>query len=564
MELVYLWVEKYKNIQSQGFNFSPRFDCKFYDEYDKDGKLKDDCKLDIKPKEHIENFFGDNINVTAIVGKNGSGKSNLLKLLFNDEKSLSYVKDSFYIFMDGTSKQLKLYYFDRLRLRHVKNIETNRTYTLSEIKENTISEHEFSMISFSPMYQELPTHTGDENTNFKNISTAYLVHNFSDSYIKFKSKTIENILLMLQDTNIDLPFKIPRKLNIVLNNSINEQLTDKISDEINNFATKAKYNIIYNYYDSLDDLSKENFIEDTKALDTYITEILGYSNIPLNNFLSTLDIQENEYSYTFLTLETILSDGNDFIDKLKELNEIDILDAIKVFNFNWKPELSSGQEAFLFQFANLYNAIKEITEEKISILIDEGETTMHPDWQKTYLKWYVDFLSKNFTDKKFHIIFTTHSPFLISDIPKQNIIFLDTYKKDEGEQKIGNCKVVDGLSQTFGANIHTLLSDSFFMEDGLMGEFAKGKINEIKEFYQKVEKEKEKNTDENLEYYNQNKDKFWQIQKIIGEPFLQRVIKNYLDELELFFTDDETLIDKELAEIEKRKVYLESLKNDKT
>ena len=27
MELVYLWVEKYKNIEKQGFHFSPRFKC---------------------------------------------------------------------------------------------------------------------------------------------------------------------------------------------------------------------------------------------------------------------------------------------------------------------------------------------------------------------------------------------------------------------------------------------------------------------------------------------------------------------------------------------------------
>ena len=31
MELVYLWVEEYKNIIGQGFNFSPRFECS-YDE----------------------------------------------------------------------------------------------------------------------------------------------------------------------------------------------------------------------------------------------------------------------------------------------------------------------------------------------------------------------------------------------------------------------------------------------------------------------------------------------------------------------------------------------------
>ena len=70
MELVYLWVEDYKNIHKQGFNFSPRFRC----EYDDETK---ELTID-ENDDYIENFFGDNINVTAIVGKNGSGKSNLL------------------------------------------------------------------------------------------------------------------------------------------------------------------------------------------------------------------------------------------------------------------------------------------------------------------------------------------------------------------------------------------------------------------------------------------------------------------------------------------------------
>ena len=32
MELVYLWVEEYKNIHKQGFNFSPRFRCEYDEE----------------------------------------------------------------------------------------------------------------------------------------------------------------------------------------------------------------------------------------------------------------------------------------------------------------------------------------------------------------------------------------------------------------------------------------------------------------------------------------------------------------------------------------------------
>lgn len=96
MELIYLWVEDYKNIHKQGFNFSPIFECKFYDEYDGNGKLKDDCKFEIKPIKHLENFFGKNINLTAIVGKNGSGKSSLLQLL-ESKRELKNI-NSFFIY----------------------------------------------------------------------------------------------------------------------------------------------------------------------------------------------------------------------------------------------------------------------------------------------------------------------------------------------------------------------------------------------------------------------------------------------------------------------------------
>ena len=40
MELVYLWVKEYKNIKNQGFNFSPRFTCK-YDEKNKKLTIED-------------------------------------------------------------------------------------------------------------------------------------------------------------------------------------------------------------------------------------------------------------------------------------------------------------------------------------------------------------------------------------------------------------------------------------------------------------------------------------------------------------------------------------------
>ena len=90
MELVYLWVKKYKNVEEEGFNFSPRFRC----EYDEDTKELKIVDKDETGEFYPKNFFGENINVTAIVGENGSGKSSLVKLfekIFLDKNGEKYI-----------------------------------------------------------------------------------------------------------------------------------------------------------------------------------------------------------------------------------------------------------------------------------------------------------------------------------------------------------------------------------------------------------------------------------------------------------------------------------------
>ena len=60
----------------------------------------------------------------------------------------------------------------------------------------------------------------------------------------------------------------------------------------------------------------------------------------------------------------------------------------------------------------------------------------------------------------------THSPFVLSDIPTQNILFLE-----KGGHKADKSEVA-----SFGANIHTMLMNSFFLKGGAMGQFAKETI----------------------------------------------------------------------------------------
>ena len=58
MELVYLWVEEYKNIKNQGFNFSPRFDCKYNENTN---------ELTLNENKEYVSIFPENINITAMI-----------------------------------------------------------------------------------------------------------------------------------------------------------------------------------------------------------------------------------------------------------------------------------------------------------------------------------------------------------------------------------------------------------------------------------------------------------------------------------------------------------------
>ena len=178
--------------------------------------------------------------------------------------------------------------------------------------------------------------------------------------------------------------------------------------------------------------------------------------------------------------------------------------------------LCTGQKILISYFGLLlkYFISKKEKFDNSIVLIDEVEVYLHPEWQKKFIFYLITFIQEFGLDNFYsQLILATHSPFIISDLPKENIIFLD---KDEN----GKCIVVDGLNEkkeTFGANIHTLLSDSFFMEDGLIGEFAKSKIDDVIK-YLNNEESKIKNDDEAQRIIN-----------IIGEPIIKKELQRMLD-----------------------------------
>ena len=133
------------------------------------------------------------------------------------------------------------------------------------------------------------------------------------------------------------------------------------------------------------------------------------------------------------------------------------------------PHISSGEYFMLCLFARLYwlftSQQEKLKEQDIVLCLDEVETTMHPSLQRVAVYQIIGFLNAVADSLKLdvhlHVIFASHSPFLLSDFHQSNVVRL----------KKGRYIQEDKL--TFAANVYDLYKDSFFLDEGVIGEFAR-------------------------------------------------------------------------------------------
>lgn len=181
--------------------------------------------------------------------------------------------------------------------------------------------------------------------------------------------------------------------------------------------------------------------------------------------------------------------------------------------------MSSGEVAMINIFATVYSALKKNTSGSILLILDEIDAFLHPKWQQDILthitRWINE--SEQFENKKVQLIVATHSPIILSDIPKDNIIYL---KKP--------FEVVSGSQLTFGANIGALFYDSFFMKQGSIGCIAKREIQWVIDNI------------ENPDLSMKEKQKMVYIINNIGDKFLRERLKSYPVYIEMVAENGET------------------------
>lgn len=88
--------------------------------------------------------------------------------------------------------------------------------------------------------------------------------------------------------------------------------------------------------------------------------------------------------------------------------------------------------------------------------------------QRQYLNTILNYLSVTGLtwECAFHLLIVTHSPFILSDIPQSNILYLQNGKQIKSNDMDVN---------PFGANVNDVLAQSFFLNKGFVGDFAKKK-----------------------------------------------------------------------------------------
>lgn len=185
--------------------------------------------------------------------------------------------------------------------------------------------------------------------------------------------------------------------------------------------------------------------------------------------------------------------------------------------------LSSGEVQMLqtlsihaYHLENLFSNTESNIDDRpkysnVNLVFDEVEISFHPEYQRQFVYRLLTMLnSLKYNFYSINVFIITHSPFILSDIPSNRVLYMNEGSMSERKNE------EDPLSdkETFGQNIGSLLYNSFFLKY-YVGDFAKKKINEI------------------LDEFDRNRsmprEKFERKIQIFGDSLLKRQMMNYFD-----------------------------------
>ena len=345
--------------------------------------------------------------ITVIAGENNTGKSTIGKVLFSIFQSLYKLDDQIIREKRNTIKHnLELLYvhatgsfFNNVEFKEIIDeilIEGSK-YDIEILKNKIL---EFISNNSEKTKNEIPEEPVKRIFDLlkipkKSFVLAILNRNFSNEFnnqiTNIYTELVGNIKLKIQDkesflsieNNIIKEIKNEHFLNTEIVYIDDPFILDDLTDElfVRNAIKNTDYNTIYNHKNYL----KYKLIQKKGSL---VDEII------LNSKLEKFYLKLNE----LFEGDIILSNRGNYVYRRKNKgNELNLIN------------LSAGLKSFAVLKMLLQNGTLE---ENGTIILDEPEIHLHPEWQIKFAELIV-LLQKEFG---MHILLTTHSPYFLKAI----------------------------------------------------------------------------------------------------------------------------------------------------
>lgn len=626
-QILFFYVEQSDNgfIRNRGFNFSANY--YFSMKKDSDGTYR--LTMDKVPAEQkiTDDFFDPAVNVTAVVGKNGTGKTTLLMelvenvnfvtannpFLKNADSELRerYERKKYAIVMLESGKAVCYHNLTNIHVPDdsIKAVNYNQIFQQTSDQDNNRGFYGFSRIYFSQsMYSAVDNYYVVDSTNgygfldhilltapsmqvragdyywdmckrqfnedydgdsqyfhnyLRGFSSSMNLNDFQQVldvyYLKrWRGLKEKNPLLKWYSPALTINVRhIPKHFGEdsasqeykdiyqIYKNAVDELTGILTPDSANSVIRRLLYNLYIEYriFSCVDAsmIQKERKLGSEKKLREYLSSLENYWVKACMDEIDKLQdiIEDSENNSDYLTRDYVTFDmgyaSNSYARVLEFLTDMwDAYDRgfmVRYLNISGLT-FSSGERSILNMYTwiamladqlDFYGRSAHELKDNVLLVLDEADLYLHPEWQRNFINEIRKAIPNLFPKKNVQIIFSTHSPIMLSDVPKQCTVFLGD---DEGTKH----------KQTFGNSIYSLYNDAFFLKDsGQMGEFAREKIDGL------IDKLKPEETEEKREdgrkhivrtympISDQDRKRYLNDIKLIGEPLLKQGLMRMLN-----------------------------------
>jgi len=377
-------------------------------------------------------------DLNTIIGKNESGKSNLIECLSGISLSGISDKSFFQKFNKNTGKHpiISVILIPTKEEEKKYKIVGETKITLNDQYDIDIEGGFSDLIKNNKIFQE-----NKKSLNELNKNVVDLFYNNDDK------RNFNNIIKMINESEKKMFLNYTYVINItekIYNNSNYTEFSECLKKcisylkeiqellpyfiEIKDYSLKSKYT--------------KSYLEDSSKSKEMLKHLLNCMDMKLDDLMEYWDISNGGDKLNFSEefnekLEKIIAEFNKFYTQekveMKAIFENDSLNfAIKTTKkYMDFEERSNGLKWYLNMFIQIMSETNSTDIENYIILIDEPGVYLHINAQKEVLKLFEDFATKNN-----QIIYTTHSPFMIYEdkLYRSRLIIKD----DKGNSNIAN------------------------------------------------------------------------------------------------------------------------------